>query len=800
MKPSALSSLSVLSLLIGTLSLVGCGGAMNMPDSVMSSQGAAPPIVGAVYGGHAPIAGSHVYLLQAGTANYGGAGTGATLGIATSLLGKDGETSTVGGPILTNAATGGDHNIPAGWQYVVTDANGAFNLTGGYSCTAGEPVYIYSFGGNATGGSPITANNTAIVLLAVLGNCPANLTPPVGNTPGTGNFSSGSTALSFLYVNEVSTVAAAYVFQPFSTVATTAALSSAIYVGSSGTTQGVLGIEDAALTAGQLYDIQGGGTLSTVPVGEGHVANFRTGGFTEEFVGGIPTFIPTINSGNGIVPQAVIDTLANIIAGCVDSTGPTSTQCTNLFANTRETGDSAGIAPTDTARAIMNLARYPAGNNSTANTPSNLTTIFALGQVAPPYTPHLTTTVPNDFTLAILYPFSEVHGYGATNGDVERAESIAVDNLGQIWITAQGAGGGGTTTPSPSADRWSPLGVVEASNNTFANGNYIYGYVSIDGGNNAWTGNADSTTGMFFAGSNGSFTTTFGAGFTQAYTVVANQAGDAFFFASNAGGTTTPTTGPTYNTGTESQMWEYNGSGTLLSSSATCNGHTAVVYNCISPSVFPNGDFVAHGAIDTAGHLWLTSEDGDRIARVSPAGVADFTIAGLGAQPEFPAIDAGGNGWIPGYSANEVYKVTSAGVRTNLTSASTGGTLDNPFGSAIDGNNNLWVTIRCGGPGNNCNAPEANASTLVEINTTNGLAISPPNNYSPVAWSTTGTVFKVFTDPLNVAIDPSGNLWITNYDGTTPANSSVVEIVGAAAPVVTPLSVAAGTSKFGVKP
>ena len=69
-----------------------------------------------------------------------------------------------------------------------------------------------------------------------------------------------------------------------------------------------------------------------------------------------------------------------------------------------------------------------------------------------------------------------------------------------------------------------------------------------------------------------------------------------------------------------------------------------------------------------------------------------------------------------------------------------------------------------------------------------------------MAWSTTGTVFKEFSDPLNIAIDPSGNLWITNYDGTTPANSSVVEIVGAAAPVVTPLAVAAGTNALGAKP
>ncbi len=311
MKLSALSSLSVLSLCIGTLTLVGCGGAFSMPDSVLSSQGGTPPIVGSVYGGHAPIVGSHVYLLQPSTVNYGGAGSGATLGIATSILGTGTTTSPGGYPLHTNPATGGDPGIPAGWQYVISDGNGEFNLTGAYSCTAGQPVYIYNYGGNATGG---TTTNTGIVQLAILGNCPST---------GQTNFGPGSSdALSFVYVNEVSTVAAAYVFQPFTTAATTSAMASAIYVGTSGTTQALLGIADAASTAAQLYDVQGRGGISTATgEGEGHVANTRT-------QGGLPL---RPNAGNGIVPQATIDTLANILADCVDSTGGTSTQCTTLF-------------------------------------------------------------------------------------------------------------------------------------------------------------------------------------------------------------------------------------------------------------------------------------------------------------------------------------------------------------------------------------------------------------------------------------------------------------------------------------
>jgi len=575
-------------------------------------------------------------------------------------------------------------------------------------------------------------------------------------------------------------------------------------VGTSGTPQAQLGIENAALTAGQLYDVQGGGTLSTVPVGEGHVANYQTQSETIEFVGGLPVIITTPNAGNGIVPQATIDTLANILADCVDSTGATSTQCTTLFANTTEVGDTftTSIKPTDTARAAINLARYPAGNNSTTHTPTSVTAIYGLSTGTVPYTPHLTAQ-PNDFTLGILYPFDEVGGYGSANADVERAESIAVDNVGQLWITAQ-AGGPGSTNPSPSADRWSPLGVVNANNNTSASGNYIYGYVSIDGNNGAWTGNANSTTGIFFAGSNGSFRSTFGAGYTTAYTVVATSAGNAYFFASNAGGTTIPVTGPTYDTFGSSEMWEYATGGTLLSHSTSCNGHAAAfVFYCISEnagtSIFPPPDYVAHGAIESTaagGNLWLTSENADVIARVTPTGSALWTIT-TAKQPEFPAIDAGGNGWIPGYEADEVYKITAAGGRTNITSGSTGADLIFPFGAAVDGNNNVWITNRCGA-NNACTNP-AGSRSVVLINGSNNLAISPPTNYSPVFYSTTNAAINEFTDPLNVAIDPSGNVWVTDYVGVN-GSGSVVEMVGAAAPVVTPLSVAAGNNKLGAKP
>ena len=884
LKRAFLSSPSASAFLLGTLLLAGCGGAMTMENNSAASsatptnQVAGPAVQGYVYGGHAPIQGAHVYLLQPGTSGYGSP--------ATSILGT-GTTDSPGGYTLT--ADSSDPNVPSGAEYVTTDSSGAFNLTGAYKCTVGQPVYIYAWGGNigttslppvtytvsaitvsnVTGGggsqtatytftinssTPLTAgqpvtiaglpnatttdygwsilngtqtilsspaptdntfsftaltfynqnsihghiqagtytttgpdnigtaatatatptgtvaatNNPNIVELATLGNCPSS-----------GNFSTGSTALSYIYLNEVSTVATAYTFQPFTLVTN----NDAWHIGASGTAQALLGIENAANTAAQLYNIQGTGPQSTANDGEGHLANYQTQ------LNGVG------NSGNGVVPEATIDTLANILASCVDSIPPApgseSTECSSLFSVATDDGASTGTQPTDTATAAINIARYPAGNHSSADVSSSYVgDIFALQSGTVPYVPDL-SHAPNDWTIAIDYPYTAVGGYtSAVNPDLDNAESIAVDGNGQIWITAQD----GNVTPR--INLWSPLG---AQISTFSNSpSYIFGYVSVDGSNNAWTGNAISTTGIQEFNSSGSLIETYGSGYEKAYTVIANQAGDAYFFAATAS-----TSGSTDTFG-NFEMWEYNGSGSLLSSSTTCDGHAgSYVYDCISPTIFQGGDNVAHGAIDASGDLWLSSEGSPyQIARVSPTGAQVWEYTTNLQQPEFPSIDANGNGWIPNQaSAGLVYEFApGGGSPTTLDSSNTGADLTWTFGSAVDGNGNIWLTNRCGGYGACTNTTGTN--TIVELNGGNtpgsaDLAISPPTNYIPEAqYPATATSFTtMLDDSLNLAIDPSGNVWITNYIG-----SAVVELVGAAAPVVTPLSVAAETNKFGQKP
>ena len=826
--------------------MAGCSGAFSVPDS---SAGASPsvvtgpPIKGTVYGGHAPIQGAHVYLAQPGISGYGSA--------AQSILGT-GTTTTPGGYPLSDNSTG-DPNVPASARYVTTDASGAFNLTGAYTCTAGQPVFIYAYGGtigpvaasnvsytisqivvsNATNGAggtatyTVTVNSTtplpvgqavtigglpnnnngfsgyewsilnrsqtviaspapglntfsftatdryglaniqngtyvnnnnfdqigtggtatasiaatgavtnkSIVQLATLGNCPSG---PVNNF---GNGSSDD--ISYIYLNEVSTVATAYTFQPFTLLTNNNAWDIGI-PNPSTDPLALTGIYNAAATAAQLYDIEGtqGSTIPSLASGEGHLANRLTAG------AGGP------DAGNGIVPQATIDTLANILAACVDSVPSSSTavtvQCNDLFSIATADGTTTGTKPTDSGTAAIDIARFPAGNSSStsvdATYTSDLWALQASGSV--PYVPDLTTS-PHDWTIAINYPSNAITGYStAVNATMGGPESIAVDGLGQIWATAQSG---------YNINRFTPLGAI---NINATNSAYIWGYVSIDPNNNAWMGNAqigpENNTnpgqGNLFA--NGVLGTPIdniqsnaGAAptpnqspftaFEEAYITLpaGDSSGNIYAFAATAATGTGGANGYPYY-----EMFELDSNGNIISTpEPACNNGAGGTpnYFCISSATAATssinvGSYPAHGAItyftpgtttlSTTPYFWLTTEQQSttnanrQIALVSSTGAKRFSFATNENQPEFPAVDNTGTAWIP-INGGEVYKVTPTlttpfYTEMTLTGGGIGAALSQPFGAAVDGNGNVWITDRTN-------------NTLIELNGTGTGGTAP---------------------------------------------------------------------------
>ena len=591
---------------------------------------------------------------------------------------------------LLNAAS--THNSDTIGAYVLTDANSGFTITSDYSCTPGTQVYVYALGGN-----PGSGVNSAAGLLAALGNCPS-----------AGNF---LTATPYIVVNEVSTIAAAYAFAGYATDAS--------HVSSSGSPLALIGIKNAFANATNLAGISTGAALATTP------------------------------AGNGTVPQSEINTLANILAACVNSTGPSSTQCSTLFTNAESAGSSGTVA-TDTATAAINMAHNPG---------TNISALYALSVPTPPFVG--LTSQPLDFTIALSF----------TGGGISDPFSIAVDGNGNVWTANQG-------NNTVSQINGVTGAAISPAGGYTGNGLTIPFAIAIDPAGNAWVNNMYPST----APSHVSVFTPGGGVFT----------GSPF----TGGGLSTQNS---FNaTSPRDIAFDANGNAWVANLSGTATELNGLTGAAISPSTgFPIGTSTTSEsgvAVDSAGHVWISGMNGNILYEMSVSngatlGASAYTAGGL-EQPYSIAIDASNNIWLPNnFDPNtlvgaSVGKFTSAGVAV-AGSPFGGGGVVGPDGVAIDGAGNVWVS-------NQIKSGPASTAGVAELNNS-GAAISPAGGYT--SSSTLG-------GPNDVAVDSSGNVWAANaYVPVTFANATnVVEFVGAAVPVVTPISVAVKNGTIGARP
>ena len=598
------------------LGLVGCAiDSARFPESsAVGVKGSA--LEGSVHGGQQPIVGSHVFLLAANTTGYGSA--------SVSLLTTNSNTtldSTAGSPTK-------------GFYYVTTDAGGAFSIGGDYTCPSNSPqVYLYAVGGNPGGG----VANSAAGALAALGTCPAGAT-----------LATASPAISFISMNEISTVAAAYAMSGFAT--------DALHVSSSGTTLAVTGITNAFKNATNLADLASGVALTTTPVA---------------------------NGGNGTVPQTMIDTLANILASCINSTGPSGVGCSTLLPTATSDGTSSGTRPTDTATAAINIAHHPA---------SNLTALYGLQVAAAPFQPSLTgTSPPNDFTLTLSF----------TAGGLSQSTGLAIDGNGNVWIANRG---------SNKVTELSSVGLALSGatgyTSTTLNGPSA---IAIDNSGDAWVANAFdnvvtelSASGAIVSGSG--YTT---GGFDGADGIAIDAAGDAWvaYYYSN------------YN---HSPVFKLSSTGSPLSGTGG--------YALDDPD-----DVGGQGiAIDATGNTWVAPESSSKAVKLSASGTATL-YPGLNSGSLGVAIDASGNIWFTNGSG--LAKFSNSGSALTSGSGYTGGGLNGPYYIAIDGNGNVFVP------------DEANSSKSELSEFTNGgAAISPSTGYYGANTSTNGSAYAAGVD------------------------------------------------------
>jgi streptogramin lyase len=169
-------------------------------------------------------------------------------------------------------------------------------------------------------------------------------------------------------------------------------------------------------------------------------------------------------------------------------------------------------------------------------------------------------------------------------------------------------------------------------------------------------------------------------------------------------------------------------------------------------------------AFDSGHNLWVANE-GDLfpITKISADGsqVTNFNCDCNGASGV--ATDQSGNVWIANYYGNSISEVDTCG--TLKLDAATGGGVVRPQGIAVDGAGTVWVANY---QGNSLSELGGSSSTSP------GTYLSPSTGF--------GTDASLL-DPYGLAIDASGNLWVSNSGQNT-----LTQFIGVAAPVKTPLA------------
>ena len=204
--------------------------------------------------------------------------------------------------------------------------------------------------------------------------------------------------------------------------------------------------------------------------------------------------------------------------------------------------------------------------------------------------------------------------------------------------------------------------------------------------------------------------------------------------------------------------------------------------------------------IDALDNVWVansgnntTSPGVSYLTKYTPPTVAGGAYTaqnfntGTGTFPFDLAIDNGNNVWVP--LGSTVAKYSNSGVLLSG-SGYTSATTSSPNQVIIDGMNRAFVSNQTDTNGTGPGALSVFSNTGVLISTSNGGQGYLANN----------TINNLPFVPCGIAIDPSGNVWITGI--TTNANGLgyVTELIGIAAPVKTPYPVASSTNQIGVRP
>ena len=519
--------------------------------------------------------------------------------------------------------------------YVTTSTTGSWSITGDYTCPAGAYVYLLAVGGNP--GLASGTNNADLALMSGLGSC------------------SSLNASEFFNINEVTTVATAYALAQFMTGETN--------VGSSSSNS--LGL---------------GNAFAVIP----NLVNTTTG------------VAPAVTAaGNGTVPQATINSLANALVPCVNSDG-SGTACSSLMSAANVTG-----SPMDTVQAAINIAHNPG---------VNVAAIYNQSTPSAAFQPVL-SAAPNDWTVQLQY-----------SGGLNQVQGLAFDASGNLYAT---------NSNGANMVEFSPIGTV--LNTLTAPTMYRPQEIGIDLNGNIWTeGRANATygyaasliefspNGTLLSGSLG-FT---GGGLNMPRGLAVDPRGNIWAAGS-------------------SEVSEFTSAGVPVSGSSgyTYGGFLAVQFEI---------------SFDTLGNAWVVSESSDgtsnALTKFTPVSAASNAAGIYGGSPTsvgsgtltYPlgvAIDASNDVWVAnsnnlgsgGAGVASITEYTNSGAELSPTAGYTNGGLSNPQTVVIDGLGNIFTS-----------------QDQVAEYTKAGVAITGATGYQTVNGNDCC---------LAAAIDSAGNFW-----------------------------------------
>ncbi len=356
----------------------------------------------------------------------------------------------------------------------------------------------------------------------------------------------------------------------------------------------------------------------------------------------------------------------------------------------------------------------------------------------------VTGIVPFEPTLAAA-PNDWTMAINYIGGGLNLPQSIAVDGSGNVWVA-----NGGTNSIS----KFSSIGgaISGAAGYTGGDLNLPWG-IGIDTAGNVWATDPKADPVNPNLGAVSKFSSS-GTAISGANGYTDNKMNLPFGLAVSGTGV----------------VWAANFKTTsaFLSSGVPQNG---------SPYGPGNGTHNYYNiAIDSSANVWITDKDANAVEKFTSSGavVASYPAGGQNGSWGV-AIDSAAHVWISNNGNSSVTELNSNGTAV---ANYTGGGLSTPQGLAVDGLGNVWVA--------NAGTGAAPGKSVTELNNS-GAAFSP----------TTGFVGGGISGPFSLAIDSSGNVWVSNNH---VGSNSVTEIVGAAAPAVTPLALAVNNHTLGQRP